>query len=254
MKDYNYSESDIQKYILEELTQEEMLQFETAMKESPEFALEVNRQQKIADGITHFGAQKFKARVKDIYAEVRPEIISKSKSKKSNRSIYKIIFAALVMVLLSFFLYQYIVKSTKTTPQEIYAQNYKTFDWSPSLRSDEPTINLDRAVDLYSSKSFAEAIPLIEGFLKEHPNDIPARLAIANSYLENDNSEFAIPHLRHILTLDDILYQDQANWYLGLVYLKMDKLNDARKIFTLLAADSNADHHLEAKEILKKLD
>lgn len=254
MKDYNYTESDIQKYILEELSKEEVIKFEKAMKENPDFALEVDNHRQIAKSIEYYGGQKFKTRIKDIYEEVRPEIISKKKPKQRYFSIFKIASAALLATILMFLLNQYMTPTTKITPQEIYAQNFKTYNWNPSLRSDEATVNLDRALNLYTSKSYDEAIPLIESLIEENPNNIPARLAIANAHLENDSAEFAIPHLEHILTLDDVLYQDQANWYLGLAYLRMGQQAEAKSIFQNLASNPSADYFNESDSIIQQMD
>lgn len=255
MKSNNYLESDIQKYILDELSKKEKLKFEAAMKENPEFAIEVNKYFKIAEGIEHFGAQNFKSRTKDIYSEVRPEIMSNLKQDKSSNKWLKIILVSIALLLVLLFLYRNFNSTELLSSEALYANHYQVYDWNPNLRSDESqNIEIEKALELYSNKSYDQASPYLVSFVVENPNNIPARLALANCHLQQNAPKLAIPHLQHILTLDDVLFQDQANWYLALAYLKNGKKDEAKKILFQLTKDDKSDYQDNSKTILKGLD
>lgn len=256
MKDYNYSESDIQKYILNQLKEEEVVKFEKAMKENPEFALEVDTHMKIAKGIEFHGAKEFKSRIKDLYSEVRPEIMAKSGPQKSDSFGIKILLVVILLLLSAFFLYQFLsTPEEPLSPKTIYASHYQTYDWNPNVRSEESTsLDLDKALQLYDSNSFKDAGDLLQLNLNENPNNIPARLALANCHLQNDQPEKAILQLEDILGRDDLLYQEQANWYLGLAYLKMGQVKEAKEIFERMASSTNSDFYSEAKTVLQEME
>lgn len=255
MKDHNYTESDIQKYILGEFSQDELEKFESTMNTNPDFALEVERQIKLVEGIAQYGAQKFKNRLKNIYQEVRPEIITPSPSQSKSKTRLTFLLLFLILLLGSFFIYKSLSKVEPSSPQEIYASYFERYDWNPNLRSDSPSdLKIEEAIKLYNNESYPEAIPLLETIIEENPNQIPLRLAIANCYIESQNPELAFPHLDFVLNRDDVLYQQEAKWYLGLAYLKSNQIDYAKVLFEALAKNESSDHQKEAEAILQRLE
>ena len=138
---------------------------------------------------------------------------------------------------------------------KLFQQYYETPEFSDIVRSD---LDIDRlyfeAITCYADKQFTEAVELFERVVQIDKNNMKAHLAAGISNIETNQPTKAEESFVIVIEQKDNLYVDQANWYLGLCYLKMNNLEDAGKQFDMIALDDRSYKQAMAKKILKKLD
>ena len=71
--------------------------------------------------------------------------------------------------------------------------------------------------------------------------------------METDQPDMAEKSLQWIRNANDPFYSDQATWYLALLDLKKGNREAANTELQKLAGDEHADHHIQAVELLNKL-
>ncbi|MEM8907059.1 MAG: tetratricopeptide repeat protein, partial [Bacteroidota bacterium] len=71
--------------------------------------------------------------------------------------------------------------------------------------------------------------------------------------LELDQWTAAESAFQQLLQLNDPFFNDHAHWYLALTYLEQNQLEACRKSLQKLAAQSTADHHQQAVDLLQQL-
>ena len=153
---------------------------------------------------------------------------------------------------LFFFCWQFIANQ-KNTPEQLFAQTYEPYTASISTRDATAEESLTQANEYYNAEKYKDAIPLLKTALSNQPKNSNLELALGNAYLSSHQIDLAISHFQNIIQRKDALYIDQAHWYLALSYLKNDQVEKCKNILELLANDSKADFHVEAKQLLKKL-
>jgi len=88
-------------------------------------------------------------------------------------------------------------------------------------------------------------------------NDLPVSdevaLAKGYCYLLNKQATQAVPALQQVLSYENSLHHDKANWYLALAYVQIQDTKAATIILQKIIQD-NAFKTAQAKEILRKLD
>ena len=72
------------------------------------------------------------------------------------------------------------------------------------------------------------------------------------SYFEIEKYKEAGQSFQKVIEHDDNLYIEQAEWYIGFVYLMRDEKDKARKQFQKIA-DSQGYYQDEAEKILKRI-
>ncbi len=253
MKEHNYNEADIQKYLLGEMSGEEKQAFEKVLETDTVLAQVVKEQGKVVEGIEFFAAQEFKGKLQDLYAEVRPEIIDREVAAPRPRRWLFMGLALVAILVALFFAYRYLQPQPAPAPEQLFAQYYQAYDWNPVLRNEALPPPINQALDFYDTKAYTKALPLLQQLSQERPQDIPTRLALVSSLLANQQASLALPHLEEIAQRNDILYQDQVRWYTALAYLQSDQIAEAKAALQILAQNKNADYHRAAQDLMKDL-
>lgn len=138
--------------------------------------------------------------------------------------------------------------------ETLYAENYKTASSIVSNRSvPEDLLPLETALKAYDKLQFSNSSQLFEEHLKTEPKNISAQFYLGLSYMELNKIEDAILHLKLFTELETNVYSDQAHWYLALCYLKIENMNEAKVILNQIVAKSQFQKE-NAKAILKQLE
>jgi tetratricopeptide (TPR) repeat protein len=157
---------------------------------------------------------------------------------------YRIAVAAtIVLVFLTFMAYDYFTLSS----EKVFANNYQSYELT-TFRDDEQSTAIDKA---YKGKNYQEVISLQQTTAQ---NDIEANFLAGMSNLELNNNENAILNLKKVIDLNKTngtnLWQDQAEFYLALVFLK-NKDHDSS--IELLQKIKDDPEHLYHEKVTARL-
>lgn len=242
------NENLIDRYLLNILSPEEKKAFELRLENEKALVEELNQQRKIINEIEGFGRIELKSKLKEIHNEV--SINSSKPNTKIRKIIYSIAAAAIFIGVLSTC---WLWTSQAPTNSELYALNFEPYELSLNQRS-EGDITLKNIESLYVDGSYYEVIPLFKNALDESTlKSSQILLGLGISYLQTKQSTQAIEQFNAILANKDFNYEDEAQWYLGLSYLKLDEINKAKDHLNILASDSSKDHHEAAKVLISQI-
>ena len=139
-------------------------------------------------------------------------------------------------------------------PQELFNTYYKPFDAvSPVTRSLNNTENdnFSAAISNYKTANYAEASAGFTTIVSRDPSFISAQFYLGLAQLALNNYDESIQHLS-IAIKNSGEYSKEAQWYLGLTYLKKGEKDKASACFQYLTI-SNGFYKDRAGIILRRL-
>ena len=242
----------IDAYILGKLSPKEEKDFRQQLLIDSDLAEEVKKRELMRDGLEALGNQKMKDRIK----VVRKEMLDKEKNsnppKNRNRIIPLWIMAAAAIFILGFVGWQFL-GPTEMSTEEIFAESYQPYMENFGSRGTDNAKDYLQAGAYYNEKNYSAAIPLLKSILNAKPLNSEVELVLGDCLLSTNKTEEAIVHFNSILARKTNLYNDPAQWFLALSYLKQNKIEACKKTLKNLVENSKADYHLEAMELYSKL-
>ncbi|MGB3467286.1 MAG: hypothetical protein WBA74_18530 [Cyclobacteriaceae bacterium] len=215
----------IEKYLDEELDQDEKLEFNTLMSGSEEFANEVKLQKSM---IAYTSANLRAERKARMLADFRALQAEEAKVIPLWSKLRYFVAASIVLVI-GFFIF---TNYSQDPADDLYASYYRPYDGVVITRSDG-----DQSVDglaAYYSQAYERAL---EKFINSEETSVITEeqrlLLIANCYLNLDQPDKSIQALKSISAGNNELIKDSRDWYLAMSYLKSEDIEQARS--TLIA-------------------
>jgi tetratricopeptide (TPR) repeat protein len=140
--------------------------------------------------------------------------------------------AILIVVPALVFMFTYITNS----PARLFASQYQTYSMNVD-RSSDPVNNEPLAKD-YQDKKYSDVIREFRGLATQTVTD---KMITAFAYMELNNYEAAIPLLEGVIRSNGMtgtkLYQDEAEYYLALSYLKSKQVEQSYQLFKKIYID-----------------
>lgn len=237
--DYNI----IDQYLNGELNEAERSAVETRVLEDKAFAEELKLRRSMQGFLRQKGNKpKLKAQLDNIGAEFFTEEkpLKVARSRRRRLFILSAVAAAAVILLAIF-----------TWPgQTSLYQQYGAH--SPLSLTEKSTtgVNTYTIEQAFNSGAYAMALPLLEQYLSDKPNDLQARISKGICLLELDRLVEARAIFKEVHEGTTALKTD-GSWYLALSYLKEKNLVETRRYLELIPAGS--DWGAKAAELLSKL-
>lgn len=240
----------ISKYLEGELNPLEARDFEEALGLDHELQEEMDLYRDVDEALSDTEVLDLRAQLDEIHEELSPQI--EKKVRKSSKRVLRYAVAASVAVVVSLGTYGLLFK--KVNDNRIVSQFYKPYDVTLVNRSAATEINslMGEAMYLYDNMKYQEAIVLFEKILEVNPEYTASFLYSGISYLELKEYTKAGMLFNKVIEHNDNLYLEQANWYLGMVYLITNDKEKARKQFKKIKK-SDGIYSDEAARILRKL-
>jgi tetratricopeptide (TPR) repeat protein len=113
--------------------------------------------------------------------------------------------------------------------------------------------NIVEAVIKFQEKDFAVAASQFNNILKNDNGNIACWFYYGISCIETENFTQAEKAFNKIISDNQNLYVEHAEWYLGLTYLKNNQINKAKTQFETIASNPDNYHRKDAANLLKKL-
>jgi len=272
----NISQDTIDQYLQNELSQDDRIAFEKILKEDEGLQQDVKLTRHIINGFNKEGEKKaieemktlspdaFKAVLaeaeKKYHKEPESEVVVKTVIETPPRRLNKLFVtissvAAVAIILL------YVGLQPKYAPDGLFREYYTVPDYEDvptrggNSFTEEQTKSIDDAITFYYKGEYDDALAAFEkattGLQEEDiPDDILFYISICR--IEAGEVGDAIRGLRY-LSVDDNIYNQDAQWYLALTYLKTGD----REVAAILLSEINSNkEHLynqSAKDLLAKL-
>ena len=113
--------------------------------------------------------------------------------------------------------------------------------------------NIVEAVIKFQQKDYKMAARLYSNILQKDNNNIACWFYYGVSSIETESYAQAEKAFNHIISDNQNLYVEHAQWYLGLCLLKNNQINEAKAQFAKIVADPDNFHHQDAAQLMKKL-
>lgn len=224
------SEATIQGYLSNRLSRDERHRVENHMLDCP----------LCSDAVEGFSMQK--------------EDFGESRERRINWRYFAV--AAAIFVLLAAVVWLY---SGPSNPGSLFAEYYELYnsDLDIQFRQSEDSAlpadtPLSRGLRAYAEEDFSAAIPQLEAFIGENPGNAIARFYLGMAQMEESRWEEAEKNLT--LVSDARLdYWEEASWYLSLLYVKNERLDEAKHALVTLVSPGSGRYYEKARKLLSEL-
>lgn len=238
----------IDKYLQGTLSGEEQERFQTLMQEET-FAEEVHFRSMIGIASQQEGREQLKSLFQQADAELDEEASAPIVPMRSGRQSYLRwgSLAAVVLALLVFFLWP-----SSSSDADLFNKHYQAFPnlIAPADRSGAEKELLAQALQAYDREAYVEALRLFEQLPERNQNE---RLYLALSLLQTKRIAEAIPLLESISKDPEARYQEAAQWYLALAFLKQGNRTAAEEGIHLILSLPDHRYRDQAQALQEEL-
>lgn len=239
----------IQRYLDEEMTEVERLDFETQLHQTETLRQRLDAYRLIAEGIRHQGEQEAWQKIRQLEAEVA-EFESESHPNMT-KWLFRGMAAALVLLMVGI---PYYWQQDEQVYARLFEQHYAPYQalGGPMRGKQDSVLVLPAAFEAYYEKRYPQAIDLFKQASAQEDRPY-VWLYLGNAYLSNDQPQEATEALQHVLTYPDVDERTRlrAHWDLGLANLKLNQKEEAVRYFEAL--QDTEDYGPKAKDILKSI-
>jgi tetratricopeptide (TPR) repeat protein len=243
----------VERYLAQQMKQDELDWFREEMDINPALAEEVQFQSDIGDAILNDETLAFRAQINNLF-ERKDSKKSPAKRKIINfprtARIAVATLAAFIMLGGGLYLHNYRTISAEKL-FEIYYAPYEALANVRSSNTYLPDI-LENAMQKYEKQEYETALLLFETVLASDGGNITSKFYSGISYLETHRYKVAEKSFTGVINHNDNLFIEHAEWYLGLCYLKTGEYEKAKILFSSIA-DSGGYHSKNAGRLIKNL-
>jgi tetratricopeptide (TPR) repeat protein len=236
---------DIEKYLMDEMTNSEREAFEKKIKEDRMLKEKVDHFRSLLKGIESGFNRELKSLLQEEEMRLRN---SNNREKNKTRTLYYAVGLAASIALIIVMVF--ITKNQPPDNEALFLSYYQPYPnvESPVARSDSKKGD---AYALYENGNYPEALELFDKLVAENPSDPAPVFYLGICNLELNNTEMAIAFFKSIQTFDLNKYTRPASWYLALSYFKTDDIQNAVTILENLA-DGDDTYAKKSQELLKR--
>ncbi len=236
----------IEQYLSGNLREEELEQFKNTLKSDQRLARRVKDLQAIESGLHALGMdhlmQDMKKWEKDIKLSQPPVTAWKK---------YLAVAAVITLILVPAV---YFFTSKSPTSEELFLAYYEPYEEmliSRSNTSDSLGILLAAGLDAYNRGAYQRCTDLLKSYLQQQPEAYRVALYLGIAQLEIDQKQSAEKNF--LLAQNDPAFEQQAQWYQALSYLKFGEIPKARDILQSISTSESHYRKDQASDLLKDL-
>ena len=241
----------IQDYLAHSLKGDELKYFEDQIRRDPELAAEVTAYQELELGLHGIGAEHLAAETSQWESEYRQSQTSEGKVVPF-RPYYAVAAAVTLLLLLGGIL---LFWNPNPELGELYAQHYAPYEdmiLDRSEASEGTEQLLIQGMEAYNRQEYPLAERHLQEYLAQSPEQYGAALYLGIAQLETNQLEAAEASFRR--ASQDIKFEQQAQWYLSLLYLKSEQMTKVRTALQAIADNAQHYKHREASTLLKDIE
>ena len=237
-------EAVLERYLAGDLTGTELSDFEKLLLIDEGLAAEVRFQRELFEAILDEKKVQLRATLNDIH--IRRNF--KSRFKIYSWKTQSIAASIMVTMLLGgSLLFNQVFNGS--TEQKLYNQYFQPETTLLTVRSaDVPLSSVEQGMNYYEIEEYEKAISAFSS----DANNLLGKLYSGYSFMHLGNYEMAEAQFIAILDNHDNLLIDQAEWNLGLCYLKTGKSDKAKQIFEHIV-NTQTNYKNKALELLNEM-
>jgi len=174
-------------------------------------------------------------------------------NRKSRRIGYIIAIAACILLFVGIPL-TFMLNPEHKKSAQLFEQYYAPYPYIMHERNAgiaDSSLNA-KLMYLYTNHFYADASSILSENRIDSLSDPLHGLYLGICYMEMKRYKEAINTFKYVISQHQHLTFDQANWYLGLTYLKLNKSHDAKDYFLKVKSDSS-QFSKQAIELLNKM-
>ncbi|TAE45347.1 MAG: hypothetical protein EAZ89_21320 [Bacteroidetes bacterium] len=236
----------IEAYVDRQMTPEEKAAFEQEMTLNPALRQQTRQVQESILTLRALAREAEKDSLRTMYQEVSatPRARVLDMALRPRTWLYAAAAAVLVLIVarISF--------SPRPDAVELYGRYFEPYP-AERFRGGNDTSYRAAALQLYSEKNYAAAIPLLRGWSQKEPENETPLLYLAVSDMERGEHTEAIVLLTHLMAGKE--FQEPARWYLALQYVKLGQSEKALPLLEEISGRTVHYRRAEATKLLKTL-
>ena len=210
------NQENIEKYLRGELSKAQRLSFESRLKKEPSLAEDFQLEKDIFNSVRSYSHQKRKEELQRLIQEEASQSGLQRFVRQWN------IWPIWLILLLSISFIAWLLYNKTQTPanaEQLYAQ-YTDYNFKYQVKSGDAPAVLTQIESLLSAKKYQQALPLLEEYLSQNPEDSEILLAKGLAILEaNQNYEEALALFDQVIAQDNAYLAD-AYWLIAITYLR----------------------------------
>ncbi len=250
-KELNY-QAFIDKFLNGEMEGEELQWFRGEMEVNPRLSEEVRLQQEVSEAILDDDVMALRDQMNRLFDSDR-RTLKKKPERVYSQGMIKYAAASLVAVLIAVASAVYFY-GNQPAAEDLFSMHYETYDGVMNVRSGDTELDelMVNAMLQYENREFGSAIVLFEEVLENDPDNIASKFYAGISYMETGQFAKALGSLEDVVEHGDNLFVENAEWYKGLCYVKLEENEKAREYFTRIK-DGDGYYSNRAASILESL-
>lgn len=240
----------IERYLMGEMSPEELNWFEKELDGNTNLRNEVELHKKVNSVLSDSEMIDLKNQLDTIHQEIKEA--EENGQSKIRHSLKKAFYSttALAVVVLMFTLY---ITNRNFSSDKLVEKYYEPELSSITFRGEaESEKALSEAMNFYNNRQYNEAIKIFENLLDDDNTKIGLNLYSGISHMEIDSYKIANERFQRIIDGKPNPFVESASWYLGLCYIMTDMPEEAKEQFEMLASTSKY-YKKNAKKILRRL-
>lgn len=224
----------IERYFENALNKQELAAFQLRLKEDAAFAQLFALEKDVRAGIEAMGNEQLKSELQTIHQEETGNLNKQSEQIKasSTRRLWLLAAAAIALLLLYFFLFR---NDQPPTTEELYLAYFEP-DYDLLERGDDKKWIADLERHL-QQKNYPSALTILDSLLNTPNQNAPLLIYQGIARMESGQYSAARESFNNAGKANS-LYQDDANWYLGLNFLKQGDKQKAQQALSEIPATS----------------
>ena len=248
----SYRVEEIEGYIYNELSEEEMASFETELSSNKSLADEIELIRNIDLALKESEVIQLRNNLQDIAAKIASEkqtelsFITRFKARKV---ILSSVAASLILLLGITGLL-----TRQASQDKLYQKFYAAYHISGTNRSANESADqtLSIALQKFDNQDYEVTIGLLNEVTSRNQNNMVAHFYTGASLQETGKYQDAISEYQKVIVDKDNLFIEQAQWYIGLCYLQTNENKKAYKQFKKIA-ENQGFYQPKAQAILRKM-
>jgi hypothetical protein len=243
---------EIEGYIYNELSEEEMVSFETELSTNKTLSDEIELIRNIDLALKESEVIQLRNNLQNIATKIASEkqtelsFITRFKARKV---ILSSIAASLILLLGITGLL-----TRQASQDKLYQKFYAAYHISGINRSANESADLTLASGLqkFDNQEYEAALNLLKEVTSRNKNNTVAHFYTGASFQETGKYQDAISEFQMVIADKDNLFIEQAQWYIGLCYLQTNENKKAYKQFNKIA-ENQGFYQPKAQAILRKM-
>jgi tetratricopeptide (TPR) repeat protein len=242
------------KYLDGKLDPPELEKFKAELIEDPSLLDELTIHKEVDEVILQIDEERFRNKLKDVYALFVQEELQKSQSqKKRHNNIRKVLVSASIFTVLFIFTYFFLIRRENNL--DLYKHYFKSFSQDVYIRSDNEhgaNKHLEAGFTFYYQGKFKEAFEQLEFYHSIDSAHIAAAFYCGMSALEIGKITEAGDYFKWVIKEKPNYYFEHAEWYLALSYVRLGEKSLALSLLNALK-NGNSTYSDHSKKIICQL-